>query len=289
MEDTRELRRLLTPVAGATKEAHMQGGSVASPFALPRPGKGLKAVLIGLLAVWLTFALAINWGGVSWDAFFLLAGNTEKIAEGQVWRLLTAPFLHMPSITIGHILAVLVGLYFLGASLESEWGTKRFLRFLLLSAVLAYTVQFLVSWALPARIAGRLAPEQYFGAVPAVEAVAIAWALSFKGRTVNLFLVLPISSRGLILFVIGMSVMLLIAGATPFSGHVSMFAGMAFGWLLGGGTPSPVRKLYLKFRLSRLENEAQKERSTRKKRAQSSGLRVIDGGRDDDKGGGMLH
>jgi membrane associated rhomboid family serine protease len=269
----------------------MQGGTVSSPIGFPRPGKGLRAVLIGLLCIWLTFALAINWGGVSAETFYLLCGNTELIAHGQVWRLFTAPFLHMPSLTIGHILTVLVGLYFLGPSLESDWGTKRFLRFLLFTGVLAYTVQFLASWALPARFATRLAPEYYFGAVPVMEAVAIAWALSFKGRTVNLFLVLPVSSTGLILFVIGMSVMLLIAGATPFSGHVATFAGMVFGWLLGGGTPSPLRRLYLRFRLSRLESEAQRDRNTRRKRLQSSGLRVIDGGRDDGKGDGgrMLH
>ncbi len=266
----------------------MQGGTATPQFGFPRAGKGLKVVLVALLAIWLTFALAINWGGVSFDTFLLLAGNTERIAEGQVWRLLTAPFLHMPSITIGHILSVLLGLFFLGSTLESEWGTKRFLRFLLLAGVLSYAVEFLVTWALPARFAVRLVPEYYFGAVPVVEAVAIAWALSFKGRTVNLFFVLPISSRGLILFVVGMSVMLLIAGAVPFSGHIAVFSGMVFGWLLGGGTPSPLRRLYLKFRLSRLENEALKDRNTRKKRVQSSGLRVIDGGRGD-KDDRMLH
>jgi membrane associated rhomboid family serine protease len=270
----------------------MMGGNPTTPLGFPRPGKGLKAVLLGLLTIWLIYALAMNWAGVAGASFLALCGNTELILAGQVWRLFTASFLHMPSGTVFHILSVLIGLFFLAPSLEAEWGTKRFLRFLFLTGVLAYTTQFLVSWALPARIAMRLAPDYYFGAMPTVEAVAIAWALSFKGRTVNLFFVLPVSSRGLILFVIGMSVMYLIAGATPPSGHVAPFAGMVFGWLLGGGTPSPLRRLYLKFRLSRLEQEVRRDRNTRKKRAQASGLRVIDGGRDEGKGGGggrMLH
>lgn len=264
----------------------MQGSHSAAPIGFPRPGKGLKAVLLGLLTIWLIFALAMNWAGAAGDSFLALCGNTERVLEGQVWRLLTASFLHMPSGTIFHILSVLIGLYFLSPSLESEWGTKRFLRFLLLTGVLAYATQVLVAWALPARVAERLVPEYYFGAMPVVEAVAIAWALSFKGRTVNLFFVLPVSSRGLILFVIGMSVMYLIAGATPPSGHVAPFAGMVYGWLLGGGTPSPLRRLYLKYRLSRLEQEARRDRDVRKKRAQSSGLRVIDGGQNERKGDG---
>ncbi len=255
---------------------------------LPRPGKALKGVLIGLFSIWLVFALAINWGGASGQSFFALCGNTEKIFQGQVWRIFTASLLHMPSGDIGHILVSLIGLYFLSPSLESAWGSKRFLRFLFFSGALAYGTQAAVDMALPASIAARLVPQgtdgYYFGAMPVVEAVAIAWALSFRGRTVHLFFTIPVSSRGLILFVVGISLMSLIALRTPPSGHIAVFAGMGAGWLLGGGTPSPLRRFYLKYRLARLEIEAKRDRQERKKRVKSSGLRVIDGGgRDDDK------
>lgn len=247
---------------------------------LPRPGRALQGVLLGLLAIWLVFALAINWGGAQGALFLALCSNSEAVLQGQVWRLVTAPLLHMPTGTVWHLISVLLGLYFLGTPLEQEWGSRRFLRFLALTSVFAYGLQVLLDWALPARLGAKLVPEHAFGAMPAVQAVAIAWASSFKGRTVHLFFVLPISSRGLILFVVGLSVLYLIAGATPPSGHIAMFAGMGLGWLLGGGTPSPLRRAYLNFRLARLEAEARRDSQLRRQRAKGSGLRVIPGGRD---------
>ncbi len=280
----------------------MQGSQFGrSPVSLPRPGRALKAVLLGLLGIWLVFALAINWGGAAGASFFALCGNTEAVLSGEVWRLFTAPWLHMPTGTVWHLVSAMLGLYFLGASLEQEWGPKRFLRFLVFTGVLAYGVQVLVDGLLPGPVSAKLVPEYYFGAMPAVQAVAIAWASSFRGRTVQLFFVLPISSRGLILFVVGISVLYLIAGATPPSGHAAMFAGMGLGWLLGGSTPSPLRRAYLRFRLARLEVEARRDGQQRRQRAKQSGLRVIPGGREGrgptsgsssgrgGSGGSMLH
>src|SRR5688572_11405392 len=214
---------------------------------LPRPGPVLKGVLITLFLVWVTFALALNWGGASGQLFSLFVGNADAILSGQVWRLVTPLLMHMPTQVLSHIFTVLLGLYFLGHSLEESWGSRRFLSFLLLTGVLAYAVQFGAALLLPQFFRDRLVPEEWFGAMPVVDAVAIAWALSFKGRTVLLFFVLPVSSRGLLLMVIGMNVLMVIAGAGNFAGHVALFAGMGAGWLFGAGTPSPARRWLLKF------------------------------------------
>jgi membrane associated rhomboid family serine protease len=258
----------------------MRGDGPGAQLTFQKPGPVLRVVLIGLFVIWLVSALVMNWSGFPSDAFFWFTGNTQAIAHGEVWRLLTAALLHVPTGTIGHILSALLGLYFLGAALETSFGSRRFARFLLSAAVLSYGTQFVVTWALGPAPSPRLAPEEYFGAMPVVEAVAIAWACSFRGRTVNLFFVLPVSTGMLIAFVVGTSLMYLIAGATPPSGHVALFAGMGWGYLLGGGSPSPLRKFYLRYRLARLEAETKSEGQSRKKRAKASGLRVISGGRD---------
>ena len=60
-----------------------------------------------------------------------------------------------------------------------------------------------------------------------------------------------------------------------------------FGWLLGGGTPSPLRKAWLKLRLGPLEREEKRQTTRKKPRPNPGGLRVLPGGRvddDDDKG-----
>ncbi|HEY0468640.1 MAG TPA: hypothetical protein VGC79_30810, partial [Polyangiaceae bacterium] len=47
---------------------------------------------------------------------------------------------------------------------------------------------------------------------------------------------------------------------------------------LGGGTPSPLRRYWLKFRIGRLDAEVAREAAQRKKRVERSRLKVIEGG-----------
>lgn len=250
-------------------------------LAFAKPGPALRWTLGILFSTWIVFALALNWGGASEQIFMLFVGDADGILAGELWRLVTPLFMHTPTGGIGHIVVTLLGLYFLGHSLEDSWGGRRFIRFLLLSGVIAYAVQLVAALTLPLYFKQRLVPEFWYGAMPVVDAIAIAWALSFKGRTVHLFFVLPISSRGLLLFVIGMNIIMVIAGAANVAGHVALFAGMGAGWLLGGGTPSPARRLLLKMRLAQLKAEERRVADARKQRVKRSNLRVIHGGRDD--------
>lgn len=247
-------------------------------MSLPRPGPGLRGVLLTLFAVWLAFAIGLNWAGAPDSLFLALCGNTNAILHGQVWRLFTAPFMHEVRHDIGHVLWVLLGLYFLGASLESHLGTARFLRFLGVSAVLSYVVQMAVELALPPGLAARLVPDYWFGAVPLLSAVSVAWALSFKNRTVNLMFVVPVNSRALIIIVLFFNLMYLIAGAGRPEGQISPFGGMLAGWLLSG-SPSPFRRAWLKLRLAQLDAEARREADARKKRVARAGFQVIEGGK----------
>lgn len=249
---------------------------------LPRPGRVLKGAMLTVLGIWLAFAIGINWAGADPEVFLLFAGNNEKIYEGQIWRLFTAPLMHMPSGSIGHIITAMLGMYFLGPSVEQKFGPSRMLRFLVFSGVIAYALQMLVVLVLPAETGAKLVPEYWFGSIPVIEAIAIAWALTFKGQTVRLFFILPMTSRGLIIAVVAISVLRLIALSGSVEGLISPFGGMAAGWLLGGGTPSPLRKLYLQFRLAQIERETREGQRERRKRVKESGLRVIEGGKRDD-------
>ncbi|MCB9586394.1 MAG: rhomboid family intramembrane serine protease [Polyangiaceae bacterium] len=254
---------------------------------LQMPGKALKGVLLALLAVNVAFAVAINYGGASAELFYALCGSTEKILHGQVWRLVTAPWMHEPSGNIGHLLFALIGLFFLTPQLETQWGTKRTLRFLFFAGLIAYTIQGVLELALPAQFSARLVPAYWYGAAPVIEAVAVAWALSFRGQTVRLFFVLPVTSGMLLGFVIAMSVLRVLWLSAAPEGLLSPFGGMFAGWLLGGGTPSPLRRAWLRFRLRQLDAQVEKDSSNRKKRVAKSSFRVIEGGRGkDDEGKG---
>lgn len=266
----------------------MRSSPGLTPLGLPRPGKAQLGLMIGVLVVWLTFAIGLNWGGASAELFELLVGNTGAVLHGEVWRLLTAPFLHAPMghQGVSHVVTAVLGVYFLGSRLEESWGSARFLRFVVLTSLLSYVFQMLVQLVLPGSLGARLVGDAWFGLMPAVTAISIAWAVTFRGQTVHLMMVLPVSARTLILLVIGFNLLRLAAAATPPEGLIAPFGGMLFGWLLGGGTPSPLRKAWLKLRLAQLDNEARREGKRRRPRPNPGGLRVIPGGRtdDDDKG-----
>jgi membrane associated rhomboid family serine protease len=255
-----------------------------------KPGRALGGLMLVVFALWLMFAVGLNWGGAPASLFALLTGNTQAILHGQVWRLFTAPLLHLPQGNAGvwDMLGTELGLYFLGRRLEESWGGARFLRFVAISALGAYLIQMLVELALPASVVEHLVGEAWFGLNPAITAIAIAWALTFRGQVVRLFMVLPVTSSMLIVAVIGLELLLLIAGDVPYHGRISPFGGMLFGWLLGGGSPSPLRRAWLKLRLAQLDREAQRDGARRKARRNAGGLRVIPGGRadDDDEGKG---
>ncbi|HEX3597532.1 MAG TPA: rhomboid family intramembrane serine protease [Polyangiaceae bacterium] len=265
---------------------------------LMKPGRALTGVMVALGAIWLMFAIAVNWGGATEDLFWLFCGNTERILHGEVWRLFTAPLMHEPSGTVSHILFAILGLVFLAPSLEERWGPARFLRFLFFSAVIAYAFQMLLEVVLPASLSRRLVGEYWFGSFPVLEAIAIAWALSFRGQSVRLWFVLPVSSSGMVIFIVAMSVLRVVAASAQPEGLLSPFGGMLAGWLLGGSTPSPLRRAYLRLRLAQLDREAARGTRAAAARRKDSPLRVIEGGRggpnppDGESGGsdgGLLH
>lgn len=258
-----------------------RGHSDGPSLGFPRMGRALKGVFAVLIAIWLFFAIGINWGGGSLESLFkTLCGNTALILQGEVWRLFTAAFLHAPSGTVWHILFALLMLYMFGAELENEWGPKRFLRFLMGSAVFAYTFQMLAVLALPESIEARLVPQLWFGSAPVASACTIAWALTRRGP-LNFLFIGQISPRALILLVLVIDIMYLIAQTRVPEGLIAPFGGLLAGWLFGTAGPSPLRRMWLKLRLAQLDAEARRESDARKKRVARSGLQVLEGGRRD--------
>ncbi len=172
------------------------------------------------------------------DVFQSLVGSTARVLRGEVWRLFTAPLLHMPSGegAVGHIVSTMLGLYFFGPSLEKRWGGRKFVAFLYGSALFGFVVQMLAELVLPRSLSSTLG-QPWFGPVGAVTALAIAWALSFQDRQIALKYVLPVSARVLVIFIVGLSVLRLIFASAAPEGLISPFGAMLFGWLVCRGYP----------------------------------------------------
>ena len=241
---------------------------------LPRPGKALLSVMGVLVSIWIMFAVGINYGGLDKEAFFFFAGNTQAILHGEVWRLFTAGLMHFPSggAGVSHILNVLLGLYFLGPSMEARWGPRRTIFFLYACLLTGFGLQMTVEALMPRSIAGALGQTYWYGSIAAVEGLAVAWALSHRGQVVRLFFVLPVTSTGLLVFVIGLSLFYVLANGQMHEGLITPFGGMLGGYLFGAGNPTPARRLWLKLRYFFIARRAQKFRGKQPK------LRIIEGG-----------
>jgi membrane associated rhomboid family serine protease len=254
-------------------------------FVFPKPGRIVMTLLCAVGGLWLAFAVGMHWAGVPAEVFVLLCGNTAAILHGQVWRLLTAPLMHAPN-SFWHVFGVLLALYFFGTPLEEQWKSSRFLRFLFALAILPGLAQMLVDLILPASVSAVLSGEYWFGGFAVASGLTVAWALGSNSGTVRLYGILPVTPRMLVILVVATPLVYLIFREPPPEGIAGWLAGCLGGWLLGGGTPSPLRRYWLKFRIGRLDAEVQREAAQRRKRAERSQLKVIEGGRgkSDDEG-----
>jgi membrane associated rhomboid family serine protease len=228
-------------------------------------------------ALWVLLAVGINWLGMSEAIVAPVLGDTSAVLNGQVWRLFTAPFFHLWS-SPGHLITTLLGLYFLGAPLEQRLTPREMLAFLIGSGAFAYALQVVVGSLVP-----PLGTPIWFGGLGMVEAVAVAWALSFRGQTVRLFFVLPVSSTMLLGFIFLMSVLNVLAARGTIEGLVTPFGGMLAGWLFGSQR-SPLRRVWLRWKLRRYGAQVSDARAAAARGAKARGgpaLRVIRGGGDD--------
>ena len=248
---------------------------------LPRPGKVVMAALCLVFGLWLSFAVGMNWAGVSPEVFALFCGNAALITHGQVWRLASAPLVQDPS-GFWPVFGVLVSLYFFATPLEQQWGRKRLIGFLCALCVVPGVIETLFGSFVPPSIAHSFSGAYWFGGLAVASGVTIAWAMNFRGGSVRLYGVLPVSPRMLIGIVVLSPLLSLVFRTPPSEGFLGLYSGMVTGFLLGGGTPSPLRRYWLNFRLNRLDAEVRRESQARKQRVGRSPLKVIEGGRKTD-------
>jgi len=257
-------------------------GRPSAPFAMPRPGPGLTAVLAALAVTGILTALMAAWSPAGLEVFPWLAFQPAHPLP-FVWRWLTSGLLTSPE-SWSHLLFSLLGLYFLGAPLERRWGSWRLVRFLGVSVFMGNLVTLLIDRAMPATAPDRFHPALAFGPAAAITAVAIAWAREYSDSTVQLFFVVPIRGMTLFWITVGFCVLDLIYPAGTPEGVVAPFGGLLAG-LLFGGSPSLFRSLWLRVRLALLRRQARGAASREvlalkppRRRASSPPLRVVPGG-----------
>ncbi len=249
--------------------------------AFPKPKGVLRWVLLVPFSLWLIFALAINWmgpglGSLGANLYQALVLDVGRLAQGEVWRLLTAPLLHLVSGpgAVSHILTTLLLLYFFGMTLQRDLGERRFLWVLGASALGGELLQVGAMWALPEALARGLSQPVLLGGHAAALACVVAWGATHRNATVYLFFALPVRGATVVLATVVFALLNLVAAGGSPEGMLAPFGGMLVGYLLGGGTPSPLRKAFLRWKLRRLSSGPGAAKGAR------GGLRVVPGGRE---------
>jgi membrane associated rhomboid family serine protease len=127
--------------------------------------------------------------GESWITETLTL-KADRVVQGQVWRLITYPFVYHPS-SIWPILWGMLFLWWFGRDLEDVYGPREFLGFYLASTLVAGLAY--VGTAVAAGAGGaRIGLPPYMGAGAPVAAVLVLCALHFPTRIIYLFLILPV-------------------------------------------------------------------------------------------------
>ncbi len=265
------------------------GGGSAVQF--PRPGKVLRAALWTVTIVAIAGA-AIQWA--SWGPALLgaLTFQPARFLHGQFWRLFTAGLISPPgSGGVSHLLFTLVGLYFLSPDLERRWGGMRFAMFLGTCLVSGFLLALIADRALPDSFGGvGLHPGELYGMGAAITGTAVAWSRENANLQVRLMFVLPVKGSQLLWITLGFCVLQVIFGDPSTEGLIAPFGGIGAG-LLFAGSPSPLRAMYLNWKLGSLRRRtggglsaaAMLEPTAVRRRPGGPPLRVVQGGLDDDK------
>ncbi len=159
--------------------------------------------------------------GVVTDALIL---NVPQVMEGQVWRLFTYAFLHDTKGFPWHILINMLFLWWFGKEIEDLYGSREFLCFYLVSALLggvAFTI-----WGLTGTGHGLLC----LGASGAVTAVMVVFALHFPHRVIYLWFVLPVPIWAFVVFQIAQDTLIFVSDQHSRTAVVVHLAGAAFGF-----------------------------------------------------------
>jgi membrane associated rhomboid family serine protease len=143
----------------------------------------------------------------------------------QLWRLVTYQFLHGDLL---HILFNMLGLFFLGPTLERHWGSKKFLVFYLGCGMVGGFLYPLLVWVKiigPHPVAGIL---PLIGASGAILGMLAACAILFP-QFVVLILFFPVPIRVAAIILLFMATAVLLGKGSNAGGEAAHLGGMAAG------------------------------------------------------------
>ncbi|MHC4264690.1 MAG: rhomboid family intramembrane serine protease [Planctomycetota bacterium] len=188
-------------------------------FNFPKLTPAVKWLLIINVAVFMISSIIRPLGALIYTWFQLDASSLFLAL--QLWRVITYQFLHDPQYVF-HLFFNMLGLYFLGPTLERTWGTKKFLTFYLICGA-AGGFFYLLLVAI-----GFLQPLPMVGASGAILGLLAACAIKFP-HFVVFILLFPVPIRVAAVGLTFVYVFSIFTHAENAGGDAAHLAGMATG------------------------------------------------------------
>ncbi len=188
-------------------------------FRFPQLTPVVKRLLIINISVFLICIIVKPLGLRIYEWFSV--DSTSVLSSLQLWRLISYQFLHDPT-GAWHIILNMLGLYFLGPTLERFWHGKKFLIFYLLCGVAGGVFYLLLAGA------GIVSRGILIGASGAILGMLAACAILFPQFIVVLFIFpMPIRRAAMILTLV--YILSIFIGSANAGGDVAHLAGMVAG------------------------------------------------------------
>jgi membrane associated rhomboid family serine protease len=213
--------------------------------------KWLLIINVSVFLINFIFSSQEGTGMTFLQTYFALIPATPMLTL-QLWRLITYQFIHWD---LSHIFWNMFGLFFLGPSLERQWGSKKFLTFYLSCGVAGGLFYILLVTA------GILLPAPMAGASGAILGVLTACAILFP-HFVVFIIVFPVPIRVAAVVLMGIAFFTVFSKGANAGGEACHFAGIAVGaiYVLSDSWRTA---LNLRFKASRWEKHIKSERRLR--------------------------
>ena len=216
------------------------------PFSLAAAGPVTRALATVLVAASLLGAVLDRRYGLGTSQLWFAR---DAIVHGELWRLLTYPFVKAGN-PIGLMLAA-ASIWLFGAPFEQRFGSARFARFCAATTAGAALLALPLGWLFDA-IGLFSERDVACGPEPLIDALLVLLTLEAPRSPVMFGFVLPMQARTLLQLVLGFE---LVGGLmTGISSLGLTLGGMAMGWAWARSSAGtgPLRALRLRLRTWRL-------------------------------------
>jgi membrane associated rhomboid family serine protease len=191
---------------------------------------GIKWLLISNTVIFIVWTLGPDPPSTYKPDVLLYFGLNKILSYRLIWQLITYQFLHG---SVFHLVFNMLALWMFGSPLESDWGTRRFMRYYLICGVGAGICDLVLNL-----IVGGHAPT--IGASGAIYGVLLAFGVCYPEQTVLMNFLFPIKAK----------YMVMIYGAIALYGSMGVNSGVSNIAHLGG---MAVGFVYLKSRMPRMQ------------------------------------